>query len=80
MAFGCLERARDRRLVQRMFGDLGGQLRGRNPIEWTEDNCRQQIAAFEISEQPSKRRVVLLFLPRRVPITRQGVPPAERRK
>ena len=62
MAFGFAERARQRRLVERMLGDLAGQLRGGRPVERAERDRRQQIVAFELAEQPSERRIVLLLL------------------
>ena len=62
MAFGFAEGARQRRLVQRMFGDLAGQLRRRRLVERAERDRRQPLVAFEMSEQPPERRIVLLLL------------------
>ena len=62
MTFGFAERARQRRLVQRMLGHFAGQLRRGGPVERAERDRRQQIVALEMTEQPSERRIVLLLL------------------
>jgi hypothetical protein len=62
MTFGFAERARQRRLVQRMLGHFAGQLRRGRPVERAERNGRQQILALEVNEQPSERRIILLLL------------------
>ena len=62
MTFGFAERARQRRLVQRMLGHFAGQLRRGRPVERAERDRRQQIVALEVTEQPSERRIVLLLL------------------
>jgi hypothetical protein len=61
MTFGCSKCVRQRRLVKRMSGNLPRQLCRRRPIEWAESNARQEIVAFEITQQPFERRIVLLF-------------------
>ena len=51
-------------LVERMLGDLAGQLRRRGAIERAQRDRRQQVVAFELSKQPHERRVVLLLFRR----------------
>ena len=62
MAFGFAKRACQCLLVQRPLSDFAGQLRGGRLVERTERDRRQQIVAFEVTEQRSETRIVLLLL------------------